>query len=388
MFFRTMEGNCVDGPRKTRLQAHKFKLKPMSLIERYLWREFASTFAAVAIILLLVSVGALFTDLVSEIARGRVPASLLLSQLGLRTLHWLPLVLPLAMFLGLLLSIGRLYADSEMSVLFSVGIGPRKLWLPISRLLWPVMIFIACCSLWWGPWASSKAKEMIDTANRSFLIAGLEAGRFVELPGRAGILYVGELATDGTQFGKMFGLSERDGRFDVITANSGNLVLEGDSQRILRLQDGYRVEGGRDTKDYRMMHFEQNEIRVPDREQEVDNSMKIRSTWSLLGDKNPLAKSELHWRIAMPIFTLVLAIIALPMARSEPRQARYGRLILAFLSYLVGMNLLLISADFLGKGAIPGWMGLWWLHIPMLAMALWLYMRDGKLPSPAIGAKA
>ena len=90
----------------------------------------------------------------------------------------------------------------------------------------------------------------------------------------------------------------------------------------------------------------------------------------------------------MPIFTLVLAIIALPLARSEPRQARYGRLILAFLSYLVSMNLLLISANYLGKGAIPGWMGLWWLHIPMLAIALWLYLRDGKLPSPANGPKA
>jgi len=374
--------------RRTRLQALKFKLKPMPLIERYLWREFASTFAAVAVILLLVSMGALFTDLVGEIARGRVPASLLLSQLGLRTLRWLPLVLPLALFLGLLLSIGRLYADSEMSVLFSVGVGPRKLWLPISRLLWPVLLFIACCSLWWGPWASNKAKEMIDTANRSFLIAGLEAGRFVELPGRAGVLYVGELATDGTQFGKMFGLSERDDRFDVITAKSGNLVLEGESQRILRLQDGYRVEGGRSTQDYRMMHFEQNEIRVPDREQEVDSSVKIRSTWSLLGDKNPLAQSELHWRIAMPIFTLILAIIALPLARSEPRQTRYGRLIVAFLSYLVGMNLLLISADYLGKGNIPHWLGLWWLHIPMLGLALWLFLRDGKLPSPDKGRTA
>lgn len=382
MFFRTMEGNCVDGPRKTRLQALKFKLKTMSLIERYLWREFASTFAAVTVILLLVSMGALFTDLVGEIARGRVPAVLLLSQLGLRTLRWLPLVLPLALFLGLLLSIGRLYSDSEMAVLFSVGVGPRKLWRPISRLLWPVLVFIACCSLWWGPWASNKAKEMIDNANRSFLIAGLEAGRFVELPGRAGVLYVGELASDGTQFGKMFGLSERDGRFDVITARAGDLVLEGNSQRILRLQDGYRVEGGQGTKDYRMMHFEQNEIRVPDREQEIDDSVKIRSTWSLLKDGSRLAQSELHWRIAMPLFTLMLGIIALPLARSEPRQARYGRLILAFMSYLVGMNLLLIGADKIGAGTIPAWAGLWWLHVPMLALALWLFLRDGNFPAP------
>ena len=354
----------------------------MSLIERYLRREFVSTFAAVVIILLLVSMGALFADLVQEIARGRVPAALLLSQLGLRTIRWLPLVLPLALFVGLLLSIGRLYADSEMAVLFSVGVGPKALWRPISQLLWPVFIFIACCSLWWGPWASYKAKEMIDVANRSFLIAGLEAGRFVELPGHGGILYVGELASDGTKFGKMFGLSERDGRFDVITARAGDLVLEGDTQRILRLQDGYRVEGAPEKKDYRMMHFEKNEIRVPDREQEINSSVKIRTTWSLIGDKNAVAQSELHWRIAMPIFSFILAIMALPLARSEPRQARYGRLILAFMSYLVGMNLLLIGADQIGKGGLPNWLGLWWLHIPMLALAIWLFMRDGKLPAP------
>ena len=101
-----------------------------------------------------------------------------------------------------------------------------------------------------------------------------------------------------------------------------------------------------------------------------------------------MARSELHWRIAMPIFSLILAIMALPLARSEPRQARYGRLILAFMSYLVGMNLLLIGANKIGAGVIPGWLGLWWLHLPMLGVALWLFLRDGKLAGPEKGSRA
>jgi lipopolysaccharide export system permease protein len=360
----------------------------MPLIERYLWREFASTFAAVAFILLLVSMGALFTDLLGEITRGKVPAALLLSQLGLRTIEWLPMLLPLALFVGLLLAIGRLYADSEMAVLFSVGVGPQALWKPMWRLAWPVVVLILCCATWWGPWASNKAKSMIDTANKSFLIAGLEAGRFVELPGRSGVLFVGEIAQDGTEFGKMFALSERDNRFDLVTARSGKLLLEGQTQRILNLEDGYRVEAGHGSKAYRMMHFKANEVRIPDRDQVIDTSMKIRSTFSLVSDTNPKASAELHWRMAMPLFTLMLTLIALPLARSEPRQARYGRLIIAVAIYLIGMNSMVAGTSFLNEGKLPGWLGLWWLHIPLFAFAFWLFWQDGKFASPKTKARA
>ena len=112
------------------------------------------------------------------------------------------------------------------------------------------------------------------------------------------------------------------------------------------------------------------------------------SSLSLFNDKNPLAQAELHWRIAMPIFTLILAILALPLARSEPRQAHYGRLILAFLSYLVGMNLMLISVKYIGSSLIPAWLGLWWLHLPMLVLAMWMFSRDGKFASSSKRSQA
>src|SRR5690606_41019715 len=97
----------------------------MRLIERYLAREFAASVVAVAVVLLLVGLGGLLVDLMSEIARGKVPAGLLLSQLGLRSIQVLPVLLPLALFIGLLLCIGRMYGESEMAVLAAVGLGPQ-----------------------------------------------------------------------------------------------------------------------------------------------------------------------------------------------------------------------------------------------------------------------
>ncbi|HEV2607550.1 MAG TPA: LptF/LptG family permease, partial [Xanthomonadaceae bacterium] len=105
----------------------------MLTVNRYLFREFVLSVAATTVVLLFVALGVVVADLLSLIAEGKIPVSLMMSQLGLRMLRWLPMVLPLGVFLGLLLSIGRMYRDSEMAVLASVGRGPRE-------LLWPLWL--------------------------------------------------------------------------------------------------------------------------------------------------------------------------------------------------------------------------------------------------------
>lgn len=356
----------------------------MLLIERYLLRQFVATFLAVATVLLLVGLGGLFTDLVGEIAAGKVPPGLLLSQLGLRIVRFLPLLLPLSLFLGLLLAIGRLYADSEMAVLSGVGLGPQRLWRPIAALVLPVVVVIAVTTFWLAPWSAERAQKSLDDASRSFLVAGLEPGRFVELPGRAGILYVGDLTPDGTRFKQLFVQTEREGRLDVITARQGQLTLEGRTQRYLNLTDGFRVEGAFGAKDFRMMRFASNEIRVPDR----DSSRKPddysgHRTWALLSDSRPAAKAELHWRIGTVLFALALGVMAMPLGRSQPRQPQYGLLLFAVLVYLLGMLLLIIGTGLLSSGKLPAVLGLWWLHLPLFSLAIWLFWRDGRVPVPA-----
>lgn len=355
----------------------------MLLIERYLLRQFALSVVAVAVVLLLVGLGGLLVDLMAKIASGKVPAALLLSQLGLRSIQVLPLLMPLALFVGLLLAVGRLYGDSEMAVLASVGLGPQRLWRPLLLVTLPVVAIVAVSSLWLAPAGARIARDMIETANRSFLVAGLEAGRFLELPGRAGILYVGELSPDGTRFGQLFVQSERDGRLDVITARSGEIFFESDTGRYLRLHDGFRVEGTPDSRDFRLMRFEQNELQVPDREADDEaDALEARSSRVLLAQDEAGARAELHWRLATPLLTLALGLLAMPLGRGEPRQARYGRMLAALLIYLNAMALLMLGKGWLATGVLPAWAGLWWLLVPVAVLAAWLFRTDGRLRRP------
>ena len=142
----------------------------MPTFDRYLLREFSQAIFAALVVLMMVSLGGVFADVLGDIARGRVPAAMMLSQLGLQVIRYLPLILPLGLMLGLLLAVGRLYRDAEMPVLTSIGIGPRRLLRPLLLVTLPVVAVIALCSLWLGPWAKHKSQDLITAANHNLLI--------------------------------------------------------------------------------------------------------------------------------------------------------------------------------------------------------------------------
>ncbi len=354
----------------------------MPLLDRYLFREFAQATFATLVVLLMVSLGGVFADVLSDIARGRVPAGMMLSQLGLQLLRFLPLILPLGMMLGLLLAVGRLYRDSEMPVLASVGMGPRRMLKPLLLLVVPVVAAIAACSLWLGPWAQRTSDAMIVAANRTLMVAGLEPGRFTELPGGDGVVYVGSMSNDGTQLSRIFVYRQDGDRLDVTTARKGRMSFESSQERYLTLDNGFRVEGPLgEGRDFRMMRYASNELRLPEGQQEADaDDPEALPTLSLFGDPRAEAGAQVHRRIAPPLLALAFALLAVPLARSSPRQARYGSVILGLLAYLVGVMLMLLGTDWLAAGKLPLALGLWWLVLPMLAMALWLYLGDGRLP--------
>jgi len=316
-----------------------------------------------------------------QVASGRVPAGLMLAQLGLQSIRYLPLILPLGLMLGLLLAVGRLYRDAEMPVLASIGVGPRRLLRPLLLLVLPVVAVIALCSLWLGPWAKATSAEMIAQGNRNLLVAGLEPGRFTELPGGGGVVYIGAMSADGTALSRIFVYKQAGDRLDVTTAQSGALSFDGPDQRYLKLQDGFRVEGPLDSgRDFRLMRYASNDLRMPASEDKQDGrDPQAMSTAALLRDPRPAATAQLHFRLAPPLLALAFALLAVPLARSAPRQARYGSILIGFLAYMVGMDLALLGTDWLSSGQLPLAAGLWWLVLPLLAVACWMYFGDGRV---------
>jgi lipopolysaccharide export system permease protein len=90
-------------------------------------------------------------------------------------------------------------------------------------------------------------------------------------------------------------------------------------------------------------------------------------TLSLIGSRDPKLVAELQWRLGLPVMTLVLTLLAVPLGRLRPRQGRYSHVWIAVLVFALYANLALAGRTWLSRGAIPQAFGLWWVHGLFLA---------------------
>ncbi len=363
----------------------------LRILDRYLLRELLLSFLAVGVVLLMISIGETVADVLGRVARGKLPADVLFSMIGLRAVDSLNVLLPLAVFLGVLLAYGRLYRDSEMAVLSASGLDVTGLLRPLALLAVPIVILLGCVSFWLAPSAVRLSQSLVEEANRSLLIAGLEAGRFVSLPGQEGVIYVGDMSADGTRFGRIFVENERlaaDGttQIDIVTAETGELYRDtAGEDRYLVLRDGFRVEGRPGQDDFRLLRFARNDLRLPDNDAE-DNATygakRSAPTPVLWASDDPVQRAELHWRLAPPLSALILALLALPLSRSNPRQPRYASMIVAVLGYIVYANFLALGRSWMIQGKLSFAFGLWWVYLPTLVIAIVLIRRGQTLRRP------
>ena len=349
----------------------------MRILDRYLAKEVAITWVAVTSILMSITVGMFLSGTLKAVARGAVPAELLLATLGLRCIETLTVLLPLSLFLSILLSFGRLYRDSEMAVLSACGYSRFNLYRPVLWLLGPGVLALLVQALWVSPWAARTSKELINEATRTISVAGLQPGRFHQIASNDGVIYVETISEDGDRFTNAFIHTERDGRKDVITAAHGfQYVDPATDARYLALFDGFRSEGVPGQGDYRWMHFERNDIRLPESE---DKTLVLKRDALTLAELSVGADranaAEIHWRLAPALAAIVLCALAVPLSRTTPRQGIYGNLIVAVLIYVIYANFLGMGKSWLVDGTLPIAVGLWWVHLGVVALTLWL-LRD------------
>lgn len=356
----------------------------LSILDRYFLRELAFGVIATAVVLLVIFSGGAFANVLQKVANGSIQPSVMFEVLGLQMVDLLSTLLPMSAFLGTLIALGRMYRESEMHVLASSGMGPRGMLRPVTLLAVIATVVVGVVSLWLGPLSSRTADLVIAAANKSVIAAGLDAGRFTELPGKGGIIFVDTLSRDGTVLGKTFLASDRtdsngNPQVRVVSAKSGRMYQESDGQnRFLALYDGWQFEVPLAADTWRRMKYERNDASLSSIvDDDEDSDPAHESTLpQLLKAGTPDALGELVSRFAAPVSTLVLMMMVLPMSKQAPRDARYGRLLIAVLAYFLYVIWQLIARAQIIKGHLHTSAPVWILHAIVFGVAAWYFWKQ------------
>jgi len=355
------------------------------IIQRYLTRETALATATVTVVLLLLFLSGTFVRVLTKTMEGDYPAQALFMLFGLKAVGSLVFVLPLGLFLGVIIAFGRLYRDSEMVTLFACGLHPDSVVRVVLRMALVVALVVALLALWVGPRAEESGHRLLDELEASAEIEGIVPGRFNQSDAGDRLIYVEEMSADRTELRNVFVHARSDSGLQLLTAARGHEEHNSATgEHYLVLEDGYRYEGVPGRSDYRIAHFERHGLRLVERP--ITPSKRRRAaipTEQLAHSDHPGDHAELHWRIAMPVSTLLLGILAVPFSRSSPRQGRYGKVFLGFLVYVIYNNLLTVGRSWMEGDKVGNGLGLWWVHGLMLlaiVVARRWYRGDGIWP--------
>jgi len=335
------------------------------LLARYLRREIIQTLLAILGILLLIFLSHRFIRYLAQASMGDLSSEFLLQLIALKFFNVLGVILPLAFFLAVLLVLGRLYVDNEVTAMSACGVGLPFLLRQITGLAIVFAVLVGILTLVVTPWAEQQQDALQTQARKLAEIAGIAPGRFQSI-GQGGVFYVQELDVENTRMQHVFVALDRSHEKLIFTARSARRMIDEQGNRYLVLEDGYRYQGLPGQANYTVMQYAEHAILIhqatDEQTHQRPDSMSTLALWQA-GDSRHLA--ELQMRLAIPLGMILLAPFAVLLSYTTPRQGRYAKLFAAILIYFIFGNLLEVAQKAVAQGDLPIWLGVWWVHLGM-----------------------
>ncbi|GGJ92662.1 LPS export ABC transporter permease LptF [Pseudomonas matsuisoli] len=357
------------------------------IVFRYLSREMLVTLSAVTAVLLVIIMSGRFIKYLAQAAQGVLDPSVLLLIMAYRMPGFLQLILPLGLFLGILLAYGRLYLESEMTVLSATGMSQQRLTAYTLVPATAIALLVGWLAMGLTPQGISSVERILNEQDALTEFDTLVPGRFQSLRNGSRVTYTEELSQDRSELGNVFISEKRESSsgkgegIGVLVAEKGRQEIQPDGSRYLILENGYRYDGLPGQANYRVIRYDTYGVLLPRPEVAVEvGEHEATRTAELIGSDDPRDRAELQWRLSLPILVLVVTLIAVPLARVNPRQGRYLKLLPAVLLYMVYLSLLIAVRGAIDKGHWSPDVGIWPVHIVFLAIGLLLlYWEPMKL---------
>lgn len=368
----------------------------MRILDRYLMKEMLLTWLAVLVVLLVIMIGNVLGRSLSRVSDGVIQADMLLILVGVKSISLLVTLIPLGLYLGILLAHGRFYRDNEMSVMQACGVGWFDLLRPTALIGLVGVLAITALTIFASPWAARYEQSLKQIMLEQSALSLVTAGKFIESTDGNTVFFARQSNAERTQFTDVFMF--RHGTGDLPAVDSARIATyqydEETGNEYLIFTDGQTSVGRPGDRNYTVTNFKRQGILRP-REKSGEPRLitKGKRVSELWGSTDSADKAELQWRISIPLAALLLALLAVPLSYTSPREGRFGKIAIAILIYIPYANLLVLMRKWIASDSVPAWIGLWPVHISvalLIGLLLvrrmgwrWVFRRDLVIRPPA-----
>jgi len=351
------------------------------IIDRYISTEVIRPFFGGLGLLVLIFVGYSATIQLNLAAQGQMGIWSALKLMMLNTLITLEVLMPSALFFSVLAAISRMYRDSEMNAFFAAGVSRQRILESVFKLSVLVALVTGFISIEGRPWAYREVYRLEAEATAEFDLKKMATGEFVSM-GSSDFIFIAEDIDVEKGLHKdvfLHKLHRKQKRTEIIVAEEASLpaLNPGEALTAVFLNGYHYVLDRRKSQDI-TMRFKRLTIHLKDEEAHSNYRRKAETTGALGLSSEPKDIAEFQWRLSTPLATVLLAMIAVPLGKSEPRESRFRSFFIAIAMYVGLFTLTSVTRTFIEQGRMPSFPGLWMAYAIIAALLL-LLIRQPRL---------
>ena len=304
--------------------------------------------------------------LLGETVAGALPFSSLWHFLALTLVKYLPQLLTVSLFAGILLAIERSFYRREMAAWHAAGIGLRHFTAPGVIFALPVVCIIAFSSCVFSPWSVRAADSLRARLLNDINPQNIAAGEFVVAPGGE---YTYFLRGDETDDGNVFISGNGGEAHEIISARAARRHQD----EFVSLEHGafYRRPRQKDSAAAEIISFKRMQIHIPPHKSEKERPRGAK--FGALEWRSPPQRAEIAWRINQPLAALFFALLAPLLGASFAGGKHRHSFLMALLLFIIHLNLMYFVRDRMAEDSLHIAAGM--LLAPGFVLAAALFIR-------------
>jgi len=337
------------------------------ILTRYIYKEVLINTLVILLIFFTVAIGGRISAYLTEASLGNITAESVASLVFYRIPSVVEVILPTSYFLALVLTLGRMSVDSEMTILAAAGVGKRQIINKILILSCAIAFILAIITLYLRPASQSHVDQIWKHQKNLTDFDVLVPGRFQSLNKGRRIVFVEKKQDQDLQEVFMMELvNSSEGTLNQIVtrAKQGQIQnYNAKNDKFLMLKAGSRTELKPGNKASNQMTYDELAQKIEAGNRGYAVRRNAMSTLSLFKSENRRHVSELHSRISLILLVILISPLAIPLSTVDRRGGKFAKLLPAIFIILLYQGLLSVMKTNVDKGNVSALMSFYPLHI-------------------------